>query len=288
MGRNMAGHLVTAGHDLMVTTRTRSKAEPLLALGATWAETPLDIAKSCDIVFSIVSEPRDVREVYLGTDGLLVHGTSGQVLVDMTTSEPGLAKELHEIGQKKGISVLDAPVSGGEIGSKNATLSVMVGGEQKIFEQIRPYFECMGKTIVYQGPTGSGQHTKMVNQTLIATCIVGVCEALVYAYKAGLDIETVLQSVSTGAAGSWSLSFYGAKIANNDMNPGFYIDHFVKDMGIVLDEARKMQLALPGLALAQQLYLSLQAHGEGRLGIQALQLGLSRLSNIDWLNRSTK
>lgn len=279
---------MSAGYQLQLFSRTKSKAEELLAKGATWAESPTTLAKSCDVIFSIVSTPVDVAEIYLGQHGLITHGKPGQLLIDMTTSKPSLAAELSQQAKSKDLHMLDAPVSGGDIGAKEARLSIMVGGSEETFKIANPLFQILGKTIVYQGPAGSGQHTKMVNQTLIATGMIGVCEALLYAHKAGLNLETVLQSVGSGAAGSWSLTNYAPRIMANNFGPGFYIDHFVKDMGIVLEESRNMKLSLPGLALAEQLYISLQAQGEGRSGIQALQLCLSRLAGFDWPTRSTK
>ena len=218
----------------------------------------------------------------LGTDGALSGAASGAVLVDLTTSEPSLAVEIHERAAEKGVASIDAPVSGGDIGARNATLSIMVGGDEDAVERVRPLFEVMGKTIVRQGGPGAGQHTKMVNQTLIASGMIGVCEALLYAYKAGLDLETVLESVAPGAAGSWSLTNYAPRMLNGDFEPGFVVEHFVKDMGIALEEARRMNLSLPGLALAQQLYVALAAQGKGRKGTQSLILALATLSNVDW------
>ena len=200
----------------------------------------------------------------------------------MTTSEPSLAVEIHEAAQAKGIAAIDAPVSGGDIGARNATLSIMVGGDEDAVERVRPLFEVMGKTIVRQGGPGAGQHTKMVNQILIATGMIGVCEALLYGYRAGLDLETVLESVAGGAAGSWSLSNYGPRMLAGNFDPGFMVEHFVKDMGIALSEAKRMNLSLPGLALAEQLYVALIAQGHGRKGTHSLLLALASLSEIDW------
>jgi len=278
----MLGHLVDAGHPATLFTRTRQRAEPLLAKGARWADSPAAVARASDVVFSIVGYPADVRQVILGEDGVLAGAARGSAIVDMTTSEPSLAEEIARAAAARGVLALDAPVSGGDVGARNATLSIMVGGEAEAFERVRPLFERMGKTIVRQGGPGAGQHTKMVNQTLIATGIIGVCEALLYAYRAGLDLETVLQSVSGGAAGSWSLSNYGPRMLKGDFAPGFYVEHFVKDMGIALAEARRMKLSLPGLALAHQLYVALEAQGGARRGTQALLLALARLSDVDW------
>jgi 3-hydroxyisobutyrate dehydrogenase len=285
MGSSMAGHLVKAGFAVTLYNRTKSKAEPLLAQGAKWADTPRAVGAACDVVFSIVGFPSDVREVLLGPEGALAGSKTGNVLVDMTTSEPMLAVEIAETAKKKGVSSVDAPVSGGDVGAKNATLSIMVGGEKQVVEALAPCFNAMGKTIVYQGGPGAGQHTKMVNQILIATKKIGVCEALLYGYKAGLDLPTVMQSVGSGAAGSWSLANLGPRIMNDNFDPGFFVEHFLKDMGIALAEARRMGLALPGLALAHQLYVAVKAQGYGRNGTHALELALAQLSGVNWKER---
>ncbi|HEX6985086.1 MAG TPA: NAD(P)-dependent oxidoreductase, partial [Planctomycetaceae bacterium] len=268
MGSSMAGHLMAAGYAMTVYNRTKSKTEPLAENGAKVADSPKAVAEASDVVFAIVGFPKDVREVFLGKDGALAGSRPGTVLVDMTTSEPSLAVEIYEAAKAKGVHSVDAPVSGGDVGAKNAALSIMIGGEQPVVEALRPCFEAMGKTIVHQGGPGAGQHTKMVNQILIATGMIGVCEALLYGYKAGLDLETVLKSVSTGAAGSWSLSNYGPRMMANNFDPGFFVEHFIKDMGIALAEAKRMNLSMPGLALAEQLYVSLKAKGHGRKGTQ--------------------
>jgi len=282
MGASMCGHLLARGYPLTVFTRTRARAEPLLARGAVWADSPRAVATRSDVVCSMGGGPPDVREVVLGPDGALDGAAAGAVLVDFTTSEPALAHEIWERARARGIAALDAPVSGGDVGAREARLSIMVGGDHEAFERMRPLFECLGRTIVHQGPAGAGQHTKMVNQTLIATGMIGVCEALLYAYKAGLDLPTVLTSVSGGAAGSWSLSNYAPRMLAGDFAPGFAVTHFVKDLGIALAEARRLRLALPGLALAEQLYRALEAQGEGANGIQALLHVLARLSNVEW------
>ncbi len=282
MGASMAAHLLAAGHPLSVHTRTRERATALLERGALWAASAAELGATCDVVFTMVGFPADVRDVVLGRDGLLSTARPGSVLVDMTTSEPSLAREIHAAAKERGIESLDAPVSGGDVGARNAALSIMVGGDEETFARVRPLLELLGTTIVHQGPAGSGQHTKMVNQTLIATGMIGVCEALLYAVKAGLDPETVLESVSGGAAGSWSLSNYAPRMLRGDFAPGFFVEHFIKDMGIALEEARRMDLALPGLALAHELYLSLRAQGGGRDGTQALIRSLARLSAVEW------
>ncbi len=285
MGSSMAGHLLKAGFALTVFNRTKSKAEPLLSQGAKWADTPKAVAAASDVVFAIVGFPHDVRAVMLGEDGALAGSKSGNILVDMTTSEPSLAVEIAEAAKQKSVSSIYAPVSGGDVGAKNATLSIMVGGDKDVVESLAPCFQAMGKTIVYQGGPGSGQHTKVVNQVLIATNMIGVCEALLYGYKAGLDLPTVLQSVGSGAAGSWSLNNLGPRIMANNFDPGFFVEHFIKDMGIALAESRRMGLALPGLALAHQLYVAVKAQGYGRLGTHALELALAKLSGVNWKER---
>jgi 3-hydroxyisobutyrate dehydrogenase len=285
MGTSMAGHLLDAGYELTAFNRSKSKLEPLVAKGAKTASSPKAVAEASDVVFAIVGFPQDVREVFLGDDGALAGSRKGTILVDMTTSEPSLAVEIYEAAKAKGVQSVDAPVSGGDVGAKNAALSIMVGGEDEAVEAVRPCFEVMGKTIVRQGGPGAGQHTKMVNQILIATGMIGVCEALLYGYKAGLDLETVLKSVSSGAAGSWSLSNYGPRMMANNFDPGFFVEHFIKDMGIALSESRKLGLSMPGLALAEQLYHSVKANGHGRDGTHALMLALAQMSNIDWKNR---
>jgi 3-hydroxyisobutyrate dehydrogenase len=286
MGSSMAGHLLKAGFPLTTYSRTKSKAEPLLAQGAKWADSPRAVAAAADVIFGIVGFPSDVREIFLGSEGALAGSKAGNVLVDMTTSEPMLAVEIAEAAKAKGVFAVDAPVSGGDVGAKNATLSIMVGGDKQVVEALAPCFGAMGKTVVYQGAAGSGQHTKMVNQILIATNMIGVCEALLYGYKAGLDLPTVMQSVGSGAAGSWSLTNLGPRIMNNNFDPGFYVEHFIKDMGIALAESRRMGLALPGLALAHQLYVAVKAQGYGRNGTHALELALAELSGVNWKERS--
>lgn len=286
MGASMCGHLIDQGFSATVFSRTKEKAQPLLDKGAAWADSPRAVAEQSDVVFSIVGFPADVREVMLGADGALAGSKSGNILVDMTTSEPSLAIEIAEAAQANGVHSVDAPVSGGDVGAKEARLSIMIGGDKAVVDALQPCWDAMGKAIVYQGQAGAGQHTKMVNQTLIAANMIGVCEALLYAHQAGLDLPTVMESVSSGAAGSWSLSNLGPRIIDNNFDPGFFVEHFIKDMGIALAEANRMGLALPGLALSKQLYEALKAQGHGRDGTHALQLALSQLSGIDWKNRT--
>lgn len=282
MGAPMARHVLDAGHEVVVTTRTPSRAEELVAAGATWVETPAAATDGADVVCSIVGFPDDVRQVHLGPGGTVETLQPGQVVVDLTTSEPSLAVEIAAAAQHKGAEALDAPVSGGDLGAREGTLSVMVGGSAAAFETAWPILGAFGASVVHQGEAGAGQHTKMVNQTVIASTMVGVCEGLVYGVRAGLDMETVLTSISGGAAGSWSLQNLAPRMLAGDLDPGFFVDHFVKDLGIALAEAERMQLALPGLALAHQLYVSLQARGGGRNGTQALVEAIATLSALDW------
>jgi 3-hydroxyisobutyrate dehydrogenase len=285
MGAPMCGHLLDAGFAMTVHTRSPEKAAPLRERGAAWADTPLAVARASDVVFTLVGFPEDVRDVVLGEEGALARCPPGSARVDMTTSEPSLAVEIAQAARARGVHAVDAPVSGGDVGAREARLSIMIGGETDVVQGLQPCWERMGRTVVHQGGPGAGQHAKMVNQTLIASNMVGVCEALLYAQRAGLDLETVLESVASGAAGSWSLSNLGPRIIANDFAPGFFVEHFVKDMGIALREAERMNLALPGLALARQLYVALGAQGHGRLGTQALALALATLSGVDWKGR---
>ncbi len=270
MGRSMAGHILEKGYNLCIYTRTRSKAADLLAKGAVWAPSAGDLAKQSDVIISIVGYPADVEQIYLGPDGILENAASGTLAIDMTTSDPALARTLYKEGQKKGIHVLDAPVSGGDLGARNATLSIMVGGDEPDFNTALPLLEVMGKNIVYQGPAGSGQHTKMANQIAIAAGMVAVCEALAYAKQAGLNPETVLASIGQGAAGSWSLNNLGPRMINQDFAPGFYVKHFIKDMTIAADSAQTLGLETPGLDLAKKLYHRLAEKGCENDGTQAL------------------
>ncbi len=280
MGRWMCQHAMQKGYAATVYTRSPEKAQPLVELGATLAKSPKEVAEASDVVFAIVGFPKDVREVFLGPAGALHGSRPGTILVDMTTSEPSLAVEIAEAAKAKGAFALDAPVSGGDVGAKNATLSIMIGGDADVVAAVTPIFQTMGKTIVHQGGPGAGQHTKMVNQILISSNMVAVCEALLYGYKAGLNLETVFQSVSVGAAGSKALEVLGPRILARNFEPGFYVEHFIKDMGIALAEAERMNLSLPGLGLAKQLYEGVRAQGYGRKGTQALMLALEAMSGI--------
>jgi len=285
MGASMCGHLLEAGFAITVHNRTRGKAESLLERGAEWAATPRAVAEASQVVFTIVGYPSDVENAMLGEQGVLSGCGEGDVVVDMTTSQPSLAARIAEAAAELGAIAIDAPVSGGDVGAREARLSIMIGGDEEAALALMPCWRAMGRTIVHQGGAGSGQHAKMVNQIVIATNMIGVCEGLIYAHRAGLDLERVMESVGSGAAGSWSLSNLGRRIMANDFDPGFFVEHFVKDMGIALEEAKRMGLSMPGLALAHQLYLALMAQGHGRDGTQALHLALASLSGIDWRNR---
>jgi 3-hydroxyisobutyrate dehydrogenase len=282
MGRWMCSHAIAKGYKATIYNRSKDKPDvkALLDQGAKWADTPKQVAENSDVVCAIVGFPKDVREVFLGAQGALAGSKAGTILVDMTTSEPSLAQEIHAAAKAKGVYSLDAPVSGGDVGAKNAALSIMIGGDKEVVDAVTPIFECMGKTIIHQGPTGCGQHTKMVNQILISSNMVAVCEGLLYGYKAGLDLETVFKSVSVGAAGSKALEVLGPRILARNFEPGFYVEHFIKDMGIALDESKKMGISMPGLALAHQLYIAVQAQGYGRKGTQALILALEHISGV--------
>ncbi|NOY81332.1 MAG: NAD(P)-dependent oxidoreductase [Kiritimatiellaeota bacterium] len=279
MGGPMAAHLQAAGHELAVYSRTRTKAAALLEAGATWCDSPARVAGRSEIVFSIVGFPRDVEEVYLGPDGVLAAaGSPCRTVVDMTTSEPRLAGKIARAAAEKGIRSLDAPVSGGDVGARKGTLAIMVGGDRDAFEDVLPLFRLLGDNIAYMGPSGAGQHTKMCNQILIASTMIGTCESLLYAARVGLGQQAVIDIIGTGAAGSWSINNLGPRIAAGDYDPGFFVEHFIKDMGIALKEAAALNLALPGLALAHQLYVAVKARGHGRSGTQALMLALDALS----------
>src|SRR5438552_6295983 len=282
MGRWMCQHAIGKGFKATIYNRSKDKPDvkALLEQGAKWADSPKQVAESSDVVFAIVGFPKDVRDVFLGPQGALAGSKGGTILVDMTTSEPTLAREIYDAAKAKGVYSLDAPVSGGDVGAKNAALSIMIGGDKDVVDAVAPVFECMGKTIIHQGPAGAGQHTKMVNQILIAANMIAVCEGLLYGYKAGLDLETVFKSVSVGAAGSKALEVLGPRILARNFEPGFFVEHFIKDMGIALDESKKMNLALPGLGLAKQLYEAVRAQGYGRKGTQALLLALEHLNAV--------
>lgn len=285
MGASMCGHLIAAGFQATVYNRSREKAKRLLDQGAAWADSPREVAEKSDVIFTIVGFPEDVREVVLGEQGTLAGSKAGNVLVDMTTSKPSLAVEIEQAARSKQVHSIDAPVSGGDVGAREARLSIMIGGDAQVVEALAPCWQAMGKTIVHLGGPGAGQHTKMVNQTVIASTMIGVCEALLYGYRAGLDLTKVLEVIGPGAAGSWSLNNLGPRIIQGNFEPGFFVEHFIKDMGIALEEARRMRISLPGLALANQLYVALAAQGHARDGTHALELALASMSGIDWRAR---
>jgi 3-hydroxyisobutyrate dehydrogenase len=278
MGTSMCGHLLKAGHHVTVYSRTRAKADGLVAAGARWAASAGEAAAAADIVFTIVGFPQDVRQVYFDPDGIIANARAGSVLVDMTTTSPSLAVEIDTTARAHGLQTLDAPVSGGDVGARNGTLSIMVGGETAALARIRPLFELMGRNIVHQGAAGTGQHAKLCNQIVIAGTIIGVCESLIYGRRAGLDLETMLKAISGGAAACWTLDNLAPRVLQGNFDPGFFVDHFVKDMGLALDEARRMHLTLPGLTLVHDLYQRVQALGHGRKGTHALYLALEEMN----------
>jgi 3-hydroxyisobutyrate dehydrogenase len=281
MGAPMAGHLLDAGHTLRVHTRTRDRAKPLLARGAAWAASPAEAADGADFAFSIVGLPDDVAAVHLGPAGTLAADAPPRTIVDMTTSSPSLAVRIAAEAHRRGVLSIDAPVSGGDVGARNATLSIMVGGDGAAVAAARPLLERLGRLVVHHGGPGCGQHAKMVNQILIATNMIGVSEGMLYARAAGLDPTRVLESVGAGAAGSWSVTNLAPRMVRRDFAPGFAVEHFIKDLGLALDEAARLGLAMPGLALARQLYEAVRAQGHGRSGTHALLLALERLNGID-------
>ncbi|GAB2292404.1 hypothetical protein Dimus_026645 [Dionaea muscipula] len=280
MGHSMCSHLLKAGYSVTVFNRTLSKAQPLVHLGASLADNPASVAAQSDVVFSIVGFPSDVRSVLLDpTTGALSSLRPGGVLVDMTTSEPSLAVSVSDAATAKGCHSVDAPVSGGDRGAKAGSLAIFAGGDQSVVTRLNPLFALLGRTY-YMGGAGKGQYAKLANQITIASNMVGMVEGMVFAHKAKLDVGLFVEAISTGGAGSKSLDLYGSRILKRDFEPGFFVTHFIKDLGICLKECQDVGIALPGLALAQQLYLSLKAHGEGHLGTQALVLALERLNNI--------
>ncbi len=281
MGKSMCAHILNAGYKISVYNRTKEKANELIDMGAIWCSNPREVAEKSDIIFTIVGFPHDVEEVYLGEDGILKSIKDGSIVVDMTTSEPSLAQRIYNKARKLGISSLDAPVSGGDVGAKNGTLAIMIGGDKETYEKVLPLFELMGENISYMGKEGAGQHTKMSNQILIASTMIGTIESLLYAYKAGNDLDEVIKVIGKGAAGCWSINNLGPRIAKGNFEPGFFIKHFVKDMGIALKEAKLMNLSLPGLALAYQFYIYAIALGLENLGSHGLYKVLAKMNGID-------
>lgn len=281
MGNPMVKHLLKAGYKVNVYNRTKSKADDLIAMGCIWFDTPAALTAHSDVVVTIIGFPKDVEECYFGAEGIFKALKSGTILIDMTTTKPSLAIQIADEAEKKGAEFVDAPVSGGQVGAINGSLSIMIGGRKETVDKVIPMFEVFGKNMVYQGNAGSGQHTKMCNQITIAGTLIGVCEGLIYGVKAGLDLNKLLESISKGAAGCWSLDVLAPKIVKKDWSPGFSIDNFVKDLKIALEEAEMMKLSLPGLALVKQLYLAVQAMGQGGAGNQGLYLAIEKLCNIN-------
>ncbi len=280
MGKSMCSHLMDKGYSVRVYNRTRSKADELVAKGAVWCDTPAQAAEGCDVIFTIVGYPSDVESVILGESGVLKTAASGSVLVDMTTSEPSLAVRIAEEAAARGIGSIDAPVSGGDIGARNGTLAVMCGGDKASYDRVLPLLEAFGENIKYMGAAGAGQHTKMCNQTLIAGTMIGVVESLLYGHRAGLDMNEIIDVIGSGAASSWSINNLGRRIAADNFDPGFMIQHFVKDMGIALKEADRMNLSLPGLALVNQFYKAAMAQGLENLGTQGLYKVFDRMNSV--------
>lgn len=271
MGKSMAGHIQDAGYPLYVYNRTKAKTDELCKQGAVWCDGPAEVAKQADIIITIVGYPKDVEAMYLHEDGLIAHASEGTVLIDMTTSRPDLAETIEKRAKEKGLHALDAPVSGGDVGARDAKLAIMCGGDQEAFDQVMPVLSCMGEKIERLGPAGAGQHTKMANQIAIASTMLGVAESLAYAKAAGLSQEQVLAVIETGAAGSFSMSKLGRKMIAGDDDPGFYLKHFVKDMGIAIESAEQLGMHLPGLAQAKTLYEKLEEDGFGDFGTQAIR-----------------
>ena len=269
MGQSMAGHLLAAGYQVHVYNRTKSKTDALIAKGATWHDTPGAVAAQSDLIITMVGFPSDVEEVYFGENGIIASAKEA-ILVDMTTSSPSLARKIAQEAAQKGLASIDAPVSGGDIGARDAKLTIMVGGEQAVFNHVLPVLQKLGTSIILQGGPGMGQHTKMCNQIVIASTIMGVAEGLSYAKKVGLDPAQVLQSIGGGAASGFQLNVLGAKMIIGDYAPGFYVEHFIKDLKIALSEAEQMNLALPGLSLAKSLFEKMAAKGLQRNGTQGI------------------
>ena len=280
MGKSMCGHIIDAGYPVAVYNRTRDKAKHLEKMGAQWCESPKAVAEKSDIVFTIVGFPRDVEEVYLGNTGVIEGAKSGSIIVDMTTSEPLLAQRIYDRAKQGSVASIDAPVSGGDVGAREGKLAIMSGGDRTTFDEVLPLFKLMGENIAYLGGPGSGQHTKMCNQILIASTMIGVVESLLYGHKAGLNLDEVIDVIGKGAASSWSINNLGRRIVQGNFDPGFFIKHFVKDMGIALAEAKRMNLSLPGLSLAHQFYISAVAVGLENLGTQGLYRVFAQMNGV--------
>ena len=280
-GKPMVSHLIKAGNDVIVYNRTLSKCNDLIELGAKVCSTPKEVAEKTDVIFTMLGFPSDVENVYFGEKGILAGIKPGMVLIDMTTSSPRLAKRIYDEAKKKGSSALDAPIEGDDLAARKKTLHVMVGGDEEIFEDIYPLFMVVAETATFMGEAGSGQNTKMANQILIADTMIGVVESLLYAYKTGLDLKKVISVIGKGTASSWSINNLGRRIIKKNFNPGFYIKHFVKDMGIILEESERMCLALPGLSLVRQFYIAAMNLGMENLGTQGIFKVFAQMNGID-------
>ncbi|MEI8014630.1 MAG: NAD(P)-dependent oxidoreductase [Nitrospira sp.] len=280
MGSSMCGHLLTDGYRVTIHSRTKSKAQPLLDRGAQWAENPRAVAAESDVLFTMVGFPQDVRTIYFDENGVLAGARAGMILIDMTTTQPALSREIAVVSSVKGLAAIDAPVSGGDVGARNASLSIMIGGDTASVQAVMPLFELLGKKIVHQGEPGAGQQAKLCNQIVIAGTMVGVCESLLYGYKAGLDLNRMLESIRGGAAACWTLDNLAPRILQRNFDPGFFVEHFIKDMGIALEDSKRMGLVLPGLTLVHQLYQTVQTLGHGRSGTHALMLALEDLCKV--------
>lgn len=270
MGHSIVHHLLDKGLKVAVYNRTKSKADDLVARGAVWYDTPREVTQNSDVIFTMVGYPKDVEEIYYGTNGIFSVDIKGKIVVDMTTSTPTLAEKIYQTANEKGAFSLDAPVSGGDLGAKNGTLTIMVGGDLAIHQKLVPIFKAFGKTINHQGSAGKGQHAKMANQIMIAGTMTGMTELLVYAKAAGLDMTTIIETVGGGSGANWSLANYAPRILKNDYSAGFFVKHFIKDLGIALDEAKKMKIELPATSLAEKLYQDLANKGFSDDGTQAL------------------
>ena len=280
MGSSMCIRLLNAGYSLHVYNRTKEKADKLLEMGAVWCDSPKKVAENSNIIFTIVGFPEDVKSVILSKNGVLAGVKSNSIIVDMTTSDPELAELIYSETEKKSVSCIDAPVSGGDIGAKEGTLAIMCGGDRDTFDKLQPIFNVLGSNIAYMGKAGAGQHTKMSNQILIASTMIGVVESLIYAYKAGLDLDSVIDVIGKGAASSWSINNLGRRIVDNNYDPGFFIKHFIKDMGIALKEAKRMNISLQGLSLANQFYIAATAMGYENLGTHGLYKVIQKINSI--------
>lgn len=274
----MCLRLLNAGYTCYVSNRTKSKATSLIDNGATFYKTPFRVAKECDIIFTMVGFPKDVEEVYFSDTGLFAGCKSGQIFCDMTTTKPSISKRIYDYGKTQEVEFIDAPVSGGDVGAQNGTLSIMAGGDSMIYEKLKPFFKIMGKSFIYEGLSGSGQHTKMANQITIAGIMGGVCESLLYSSRVGLNLDLMLDTIKGGAAACWTLDNLAPRIINGNFEPGFYVDHFVKDMKIALEEAKNVNLELPTLKLIESLYEEVQKQGKGKMGTQALYLALEKMN----------